>query len=137
MRLAIGFAIACGAGQHGADETGDGAQILCTAECKRELRCGGSDDCARCATLPVRTPAVWSAGWGREVGACIDRASCAHDSDEACVFTSRRTRAAVLCADAHDKLCAVLEGLTPDADARVSACYEQHGDRCMPPFDWK
>jgi hypothetical protein len=139
MRSGIILVMACGASQHGgADDRGDAARILCEAECHHDARCGNPPDCGRCATLPVRTPPVWSAGWAREVGACMEAAACSHDADEACVFaTSRRTRAAVACVDAHDRLCPVLQGLTPAADARVTACYQAGRDDCMPPMDWK
>jgi len=134
--------IACSASQHGSGETGDAAKIVCEAMCRRELRCDQRDDCARCASLPVRNPPVWSVGWAREVAACMDRSTCAHDADESCAFTSRRTRAAEACAAFHGDKCVVLEGLTPDADARVTACYQQTNpfgadDPCRPDFDWK
>jgi hypothetical protein len=138
VRIAIALLLACGSSQPGsAPETGDAARIICEGECKHDARCGNPPDCARCATLPVRTPPVWSSSWAREVAACIERAPCTHDAEESCIYTSRRTKAAVACADAHDGMCAVLEGLTPEADARITACYQRHEDNCRPEFDWK
>ena len=129
---------ACGSSQHGDNESGDAARIICEAECHREVRCGHDYECQRCEKLPVRNPPVWSAGWAREVAACMDKSSCAHDADEACVVTARRTKAAEACAAKHDRMCVVLDGLTPRADAEVTACYERgDGGSCRPPFDWK
>ena len=140
--------VACGAAQPGSDhDRGDAARILCEADCRRELRCGHDDPTClpRCAGLPVRQPPVWSTGWAREVGGCIDKSTCAHDADEACVFaTSHHTSAAEACfaaAASEHRTCPVLNGLTDDAAEKARRCYEGGGDRggddCMPSFDWK
>jgi len=142
--LVIAVVVSCSGSQPGtrADD-GDAARIVCEAECHHREGCHHDKPAcmSRCATLPVRSPPVWSAAWAREVGACVTSASCDHDSEEACVFsTTRHTPAADACtsADAGRKICPVLNGLTPAASDRVLACYQGGGgDSCTPPLDWK
>jgi len=127
-------------------ERGDAANTICRAECHRNQRCGdpGSAEClARCATLPVRDPAVWSGAWATEVASCIEAADCGHDREERCVFaTTRRTEAAAACLRAavggkQQARCVVLQGLTPFGEQQVRACQAAGGDPCAPPYDWK
>jgi hypothetical protein len=155
--LGLGCAVGCaaagprggGGGAPQVDESrGDAAKILCEAQCRREHRCDGDpeDPClARCKTLPVRQPPVWSAGWATEVATCIDGSSCEHDADEVCVMSTHhhsgigdacRKQAASL---ADQPKCAVLQGLTPEGDAQVNACTSAGKalEECTPPYDWK
>ena len=150
----IGCAGSRGSGSGGssgnaADETrGDAAKTICEAECHRGKRCHTENDSAaclaRCGTLPVRNPAVWSASWASEVAACIEAVECAHDREEGCVFESKRhTATGDACLSSasgikQQRRCAVLQGLTPVAEKQLRACLEAGGaSECMPPYDWK
>jgi len=131
------------------DRRGDAARILCEAECRRDGRCHVGDPStacfARCQSLPVRDPPVWSAAWATEVAGCIDASACDHDADEQCVFAvHHRSRSAEDCtakgpAYARASDCVVLQGLAHGADDRVRACIASGAsfDRCAPDYDWK
>ena len=163
-RVFVGAIVACasacvgsGAGRKGSgssapavdEERGDAARIVCEAECRRDARCNvgePSAQCfARCPTLPVRKPPVWSAAWATELAACIDAASCDHDADEACVFAPKhRSQSGEACmarvpAYARASDCVVLQGIAPASDDAVRACIEAGHpfDRCAPDYDWK
>ena len=156
MLLALVVATGCaaskkgGAGAPGADESrGDAARIICEAECRRDERChpdAPAAECfARCPTLPVRQPPVWSAGWASEVAHCIDLAACAHDAEEGCVLASARHTALGDTCQAQaetpkaQRRCGVLQGLTPAAEQQVQGCLRagQTIDACTPEYDWK
>ncbi len=125
-----------------ASDAGDAARIICAAECSHEQRCAHNDpECpGRCAKLPVRHPAVWSAAWAGDIARCFAAASCEHDADELCVFaTSRHTAATDACyasTASERRMCPVLNGLTADAAERARACFAGRRRR-RPPADWK
>jgi hypothetical protein len=130
------------------EQRGDAAKTICEAERRRGQRCGRDKDpsacTARCGTLPVRNPPVWSASWASEVAACIDDMECGHDREERCVFsTKRHTAIGDAClASASESArqqarCEVLQGLTPFAEKRMRDCLQGGGSSCEPEYDWK
>ncbi len=131
----------------GADESGNAGRIICEAECRRDDRCEkGEESCLkRCTKIPDKDPPVWSAGWARMVARCIDAADCAHDREEGCVATSRKSVAGDTCrakpaSSVKDQSwCSVLDGLTNWAADDAKACIDAGGTvrECMPPLDWK
>jgi hypothetical protein len=132
----------CGGAQHAAPPAGQESRFICQAECRRDRRCGEMEaDCfQRCASLPVESPPVWRGDWAHEVASCIDGTACGHDLDEGCVFSSTgHTKAAPACFAAGGGFarCAVLNGLTPSADAKATACFDKGGDGCTPDMEWK
>jgi hypothetical protein len=100
---------------------------------------------ARCAQLPARRPPAWRDDWAHEIARCIMATECGHDREELCVLRSvGGTQSAVTCSQrsvgARDALhCAVLNGLTPEVDAKVDACLRAGGgvQDCSPALDWK
>lgn len=138
-------------------------RILCEAECRRNQRCasfqasrgGTSEDpraCfARCPTLPVRNPPVWSVPFVAGGVRCFDTSGCGTDEDEICflqfVNSMPPTQSSDLCMRSitsgswgnDARWCSLLAGLTPGADAATASCLQRGASTrdCEPPLDWK
>jgi hypothetical protein len=140
----LALLVSCGGVQRGGRApAGHESGFICEAECRRDARCGDAEaGClARCSSLPVDSPPVWRGDWASAVASCIDGSACGHDLDEGCVFayTPVHTKSADLCYGAGQRPgdCAVLNGLTPDADRDVAACFQKGSGDCMPDLKWK